>query len=699
MIKKLNIGIVGILCIMLNLIAGLTFTALSVPITTVEGYDFNDPGHLTVPKNVTTTTVAGHTGLDVFIMGGGGGGGCASCTLNDILTNGNTSALSAIIGGLTVNGDAHVTGKLTVDGIIDPTAIFSPLYYGTTTATGTAQISANSAVVNPVTMFVNPDSVTINKTTGTQFSLDSVANESFICADNTATSGVSFVDSNFAYMGLLSFPNASTESGIKVDSTGVHYLHNDDQTFGIELDGKIVSNFGTNTVRLYGEKSLGSLLTWKADANALLIQKATSTIGGFYSNFNGLNNQGALAIFPNGFTGSTTPPAFMLLDGDPADASPSAYLSLGGTAGFITGYDSSISLNNKLDGQTFVVDTLGNVYATGTVTADTYYGDGSNLTGISTVPALPQNTPFYMNHSTDTIYIEFDSAGTGKIQASGAVLSGAKGIISDYSVNLSPNCITATGASILGCNLNATDASASIYAESQSTQGSAIWGYQNNVNSDVAALRLVSTSTKKYGSGLTVQMDGATALSRGAVIWSDAGNFITGESIAEVPKFYINSAGDYWSTGKISATTTSADFAGSIISNNASASGSLYIESNSTLAAGGYGAQIKMVSAGSTSIGLSVRAATGTAILIQNEAGTSTKAFIQATGKIFTVDDVQGTNGIFGGSVSATTGFKKGATTGITKCEIINVIDSHCVNGGIIVAYYTADTTCGGSCP
>ena len=51
------------------------------------------------------------------------------------------------------------------------------------------------------------------------------------------------------------------------------------------------------------------------------------------------------------------------------------------------------------------------------------------------------------------------------------------------------------------------------------------------------------------------------------------------------------------------------------------------------------------------------------------------------------------------GTIRTNAGFNVNGSAGITQCEIINTVDSHCVVGGIIIRYDSGSTTCGGSCP
>ncbi|MEW5945373.1 MAG: hypothetical protein AB1742_04165 [bacterium] len=116
-------------------------------------------------------------------------------------------------------------------------------------------------------------------------------------------------------------------------------------------------------------------------------------------------------------SGTTDPAAYVAVTGA-ANAQPSLVVGHQGTGKLIQAWTGA--------GDRFIVDNSGNIYASGTLnltsyaTATTYYGDGSNLTGISSNDATKvlktgdsMTGPLYIGFDTATATLHLKNAGGG----------------------------------------------------------------------------------------------------------------------------------------------------------------------------------------------------------------------------------------------------------------------------------------------
>lgn len=147
----------------------------------------------------------------------------------------------------------------------------------------------------------------------------------------------------------------------------------------------------TGSIALKYELMGGSLGAWRSDATIFSHQYSTGTIMGFLSFPDTTFGRplGEIFMLPNGGFGVGDPPMQLVLSDVGNTATSYVQAIFGGAKGGSDGWDGQLLIKNKAGTTKFEVDSI--TGSVGTAGQSIYYGDGSNLTGISSaVPTLTQ---------------------------------------------------------------------------------------------------------------------------------------------------------------------------------------------------------------------------------------------------------------------------------------------------------------------
>jgi len=669
------------------------------PNTTVSGWLWTDPGHVQAPAPVTTHQVGNSRPLDVYIMGGGGASSTA--TLCDVMNNGSFCPSNSMDVATTT-----VHGKLTVTGIIDPIRIDNETYKS---PTGNTYMFLHGATRNAA-----------------------------LIADAAATGTILNLATPTFYLGTISpaAPGNLIQGLLSNSLTGnMSFVYNNNTMVNISAAGTMTApevdvKGATLTAKINQAPLFGTLNSLKLDADGFVIKSPSANLSGvFYDS--PPDDTAAFAMIDNAFTLADSPPAAMILSGHAGDSSASAVIILGGKEHYLNGWDSAFEMVNRFGTPTVYIDG-----SNGTVNAGSYYGDGSHLTGISAGGDL-QTVTNAGNTTTNSIYIK----GAGNLGINGSTTAKgpifAFGDIDEYqdfifrpssvlnfmspvyrylnypintswekfnsyydqkqnimqwftkwtsgnhsAIYIENDSTFPGGGSEYSCN-SSNDFGAGIYScgEGSDTVGGAF----QSMGVNVPGLKAWNTSatvfpSAEHNGGAAIYGSMTNPAASGAVVLTKTynGYHILSQDLGATPtvRFSVNKDGNLFASGMIisdsNILSTSHDGSTAINAVNKGNGMALYAYVFN-------GANASDVIVGNTK---------GAGNLLELEQTGYTKLLVDNSGNLTAT-----------GTIRTNAGYNISGHAGITQCEIVNIVDSHCVSGGIIIRYNSGSTTCGGSCP